>query len=422
MGKVISRFFAEQAHAKVYMLGRSYEKLERAVKELSLSVSDDEIRALLIPKMYHDLPFCIQQSDFVFESVSEETATKAQVLSIAGEHVRDGVPICSGSSGLSINGLSASVPANVRKNFFGVHFFNPPQIMKLVELTPSAESDSLIQQKLHAFLSDVLQREVVLTKDTPAYIGNRIGFFILSLALHLAEEHRTNGGIDYIDQLFGSHMGFAMQPMGVVDFVGLDVHRAIIENLHKNTSDYNNGYFVIPQFCLWLLDHKLLGRKSGGGLYKLVRNQDGSKTSYVFDADTAVYREKKAYRHEYAQKMKENISVKKYSEAMNILISDQSQEAKLCLRLMLEYIVYSLFIAKTLGYDVNDIDRAMLYGFGWCPPMAMIDALHTIGDIKEVLYASNKPLAELASEKGLFDIIQPSMFDFKTFILPGKKE
>ena len=163
--------------------------------------------------------------------------------------------------------------------------------MPLCEFTPTKYSDADTAAELKAYLKDKLFRTVVEVKDSPAFLGNRIGFQFINEALQYAEKYKDNGGIDYIDALLGSFTGRSMAPLVTSDFVGLDVHKAIVDNVYENTSDYAKDTFILPDFVKKLVEEKKLGRKSGMGLYQLVRYDNGFKRNTVFDINTGLYRD-----------------------------------------------------------------------------------------------------------------------------------
>ena len=140
--------------------------------------------------------------------------------------------------------------------------------MTLCEFIPSQYADKTQAHLLKLYLRDVLHRNVVEVKDTAAFMGNRIGFQFINLALQFAEKYKYSGGIDYIDTIMGGFTGRAMAPLTTSDFVGLDVHQAIVKNIYENTCDYEHNSFVLPAFVQEMIREKRLGRKSGAGLYK----------------------------------------------------------------------------------------------------------------------------------------------------------
>ena len=373
MGANICAIFASFGNAKVYML--DIEKSEKAVDKAIKSVRAESIRKNLIPADYSMLEQCISESDLVFESVVENIKIKKEVTEKASKWLNEGAYFCTGTSGLSINEISKSLPEKNRCRYFGVHFFNPPYSMTLCELIKTDVSKDEDIAFLKDYLSKQLLRTVVVCKDRPAFVGNRIGFQFINSALQLADQYSSEGGLDYIDAIFGSFTGRLMAPCNTADFVGLDVHKAIIDNLYQNTDDYEKASYTLPDYLKELIENKKLGRKSGEGLFKLQINEDGTKIPLVYDIKTKEYRQKNKYKFEFAEKMKSYLRNGDYQLAFNALLEDNSQEACICKELLKRYVNYSLFVGKEVCDDVGGVDDAMATGFGWCPPLALSNAL-----------------------------------------------
>ena len=373
MGSNISAIFASFGVAKVYML--DIEKPEKTIDKAVKSVRAESIRSRLIPADYSMLEECIRESDLVFESVIENIEIKKEVTKKASQYLKQGAYLCTGTSGLSINEISKVLPEDFKKKYFGVHFFNPPYNMTLCELIKTDLSEQFDVDFLKDYLSKQLFRTVVVCKDRPAFVGNRIGFQFINAALQLAGKYASEGGLDYIDAIFGTFTGRLMAPCNTADFVGLDVHKAIIENLFNNTDDYEKRSYVLPDYLKELIDNKKLGRKSGEGLFKLQINEDGSKIPLVYDIQTKQFRAKSKYKFPFAEKMKAYLQNGDYQLAFDALREDNSQEAMICKDLLKRYVDYSLFVGKEVCDDMSGIDDAMATGFGWCPPLALSNAL-----------------------------------------------
>ena len=373
MGSNISAIFASFGASKVFML--DIEKPEKAIDRAVKSVRAESIRNRLIPADYSMLEKCIRESDLVFESVIENIEIKKDVTKKASQYLKQGAYFYTGTSGLSINEISKALPEECRKKYFGVHFFNPPYNMTLCELIKTDLSEQSDVDFLKVYLSKQLFRTVVVCKDRPAFVGNRIGFQFINAALQLASKYANEGGLDYIDAIFGTFTGRLMPPCNTADFVGLDVHKAIIENLFNNTDDYERRSYVLPDYLKELIDNKKLGRKSGEGLFKLQINEDGSKIPLVYDIQTKQYRAKNKYKFPFAEKIKAYLQNGDYQLAFDALREDNSQEAMICKDLLKRYVNYALFVGKEVCDDMSGVDDAMATGFGWCPPLALSNAL-----------------------------------------------
>lgn len=373
MGSNISAIFASFGGAKVYML--DIEKPEKAIDKAVKSVRAESIRTRLVPVDYSTLEECIRESDLVFESVIENIEIKKEVTKKASQYLKQGAYFCTGTSGLSINDISRVLPEEFRKKYFGVHFFNPPYNMTLCELIKTDISEQSDVDFLKDYLSKQLFRTVVVCRDRPAFVGNRIGFQFINAALQLAGKYASEGGLDYVDAIFGTFTGRLMAPCNTADFVGLDVHKAIIDNLSANTDDYEKQSYVLTDYLKELVGNKKLGRKSGEGLFKLQINEDGTKIPLVYDIQTKQYRVKNRYKFPFAEKMKAYLQNGDYQLAFNVLREDNSQEAIICKNLLKRYVNYALFVGKEVCDDMSGVDDAMATGFGWCPPLALSNAL-----------------------------------------------
>ena len=373
MGCNISAIFASFGNAKVYMI--DIEKPEGAVDRAVKSVRAESIRKNFIPTDFSMLEQCIRESDLVFESVVERTDIKKDVAIKCAKFLKDGALLCTGTSGLSITEIANSLPEEFRNKYFGVHFFNPPYSMPLCELIKTEYSLNDDVENLKLYLKNVLFRTVVICKDKPAFLANRIGFQFINRALQLAGENANQGGLDYIDAIFGTFTGRLMAPCNTADFVGLDVHKAIVDNLFKNTNDFMHESFVLPKYAQALIDEGKLGRKAKVGLFKLQINEDGTKMPLVYDIKKKEYRTKNKYNFEFANKMRTFLQNGDYKLAFDTLKNDNSKEGIICKQLLKEYVDYSLFVGKEVCDDISFIDDAMATGFNWCPPLALSNVL-----------------------------------------------
>lgn len=416
MGSNVAGIWASFGDAKVYMVSRTKEKSEKAIDRAAASVRADVIRQNMYAKDYSDMAECIRKSDVVFESIAEDEELKKNLLKQISGYISEKTLICSGTSGLSIDEMAEMLPGEYRKNYIGMHFFNPPYNMTLCELIGSKYVSKKKMEEVKEYLETRLFRTVVMVKDHPAFMGNRIGFHLINLAVQYAEVYKDRGGIDYIDAIMGAFTGRNMPPIRTADFVGLDVHKAIVDNIYENTEDYARETFRLPQYVNDLINKGCLGQKTGQGLYKTVRSEEGRKTYLVYDINTKEYREIRKYDMEFAASMIKDFSEGLYKNAMDKLLDDISEEAMICKSFMAEYVIYSLHINNEVGYTMHDADDAMATGFSWIPPLALIESFggketfETI--IRQVM--SNEEIEKAAA----FDLLSQSLeskYDHKRF-------
>ena len=192
MGTNVSAIFASFGNAKVYMVSRSMEKSKKAAAKAAKSVRAEAILANLIPVDYSMLAECVAESDLVFESTAENLEIKKEITKQIAENMKKDAIACSGTSGLSITILAECFSEEQKGRYFGVHMFNPPYNMTLCELIATKYSDNQIKENLKDYLTNTLFRTVVETKDTPAFLANRIGFQFINKAMQYAEKYKDN--------------------------------------------------------------------------------------------------------------------------------------------------------------------------------------------------------------------------------------
>lgn len=420
MGANIAGIFASFGDAKVFCVGRDIEKVKKTIPSIARSVKADAIAKNLIPADFSMLEDCVRESDLVFESAAEDVAIKLDIAGRVSAVLKETAVSCTGTSGLSITTLAECYPENLRGHFFGVHLFNPPYNMSLCELMPTVYSDGTMKAELREYLERKLYRTVVEVKDSPAFLGNRIGFQFINEALQYAERFKDNGGIDYIDAILGSFTGRSMAPLTTSDFVGLDVHKAIVDNIYENTNDYAHETFVLPEFVQKLISEKKLGRKSGGGLYRTVRYDNGLKRYTVLDVNTGAYRDLIPYVFPFADRMKRYIADGDYQKAIAQLVDNHSQEAEICRFFLLDYIVYSLYAAKEVGYAIEAADDVMATGFNWCPPLALYQAFSSVTDVPALIRENLPEVCRRIDIDGILADVKPSKYDYRPFFKSGR--
>jgi 3-hydroxyacyl-CoA dehydrogenase len=323
-----------------------------------------------------DLEHALAEADLVFEAVSEDAAIKSKVFARIDRLRRPETIVATGSSGLSIGGLCAAASPDFRRNFIGIHLFNPPTTLVGCELIPHAGTDLGVIAIVRDFLTASLGREVVETADTPAFAGNRLGFKVLNEVAQLAEEH----GVAFMDQLLGPHTGRALPPLATIDLVGWDVHKAIVDNLAANTHDVAHDQFRLPAYMQRGIDRGHLGRKTRdkGGFFHTEGRGAGAR-QLVLDPVTGGYRplaEIAPPLPAFIEHMKAALrSDHDYRGAMEILCTAHGMAAKLLRRVVLGYVSYGLGLVGEVVAQPRDIDRIMGFGFLWAPPSVLVDAI-----------------------------------------------
>src|SRR5581483_10123352 len=217
-----------------------------------------------------------------------------------------------------------------------IHLFNPPHVIVGTEVIPGPDTIPGVVKSTVAILTRRLGRKVIITRDRPAFVGNRVGFKVLNEVAQLAAEH----GVAYIDYLIGPHTGRAMAPLATIDLVGWDVHKAIVDNVHDNCPDEAHLDFKLPAFMDQGIKEGRLGDKTPelGGFYR-----KKGKEVLALNPKTGSYQPlQKPEPLVFVEKMKSLNRVGRYSEAMACLRDAKGPEAELCRRVVLGYISYGL--------------------------------------------------------------------------------
>jgi 3-hydroxyacyl-CoA dehydrogenase len=264
-----------------------------------------------------------------------------------------------------------------RRNFLGIHLFNPPHVIVGTEVIPHAETDPALVPEVVKLLERRFGRVAIVADNQPAFAGNRVGFKVLNEIAQLAAEH----GVAFMDYLVGPYTGRAMPPLATVDLVGWDVHKAIVDNVHALTKDEAHSAFAMPRYMDDLLSHGHLGNKTPekGGFYRRVK--EGKHTLMLeLDPNTGAYRDSRDNAPRtvpFVEEMKRLNRVGKYHEAFQLFASASGPEADLAKHVILGYVSYGLNRVgeKEVVRSARDIDRIMGFGFNWAPPTVLVDLI-----------------------------------------------
>src|SRR3954470_11059677 len=386
MGAGSGEVFAAAGIETVF-LARTRAKAEEGRKRAEkLAKSTALARYISVGSYDEDLARVVPEADIVFEAVQEDLECKRGFFTKVDKLRKPDAIVATVSSGLSIAAMAAVGGASFARHFLGIHFFNPPNVIVGCELIPHAGSDPLVVADVSELLRERLGRELVRTSDTPAFCGNRVGFKVLNECAQLAEKH----GAAYIDALVGPHTGRAMAPLATIDFVGWDVHQAIVDNVFANTRDEAHAAFALPAFMKAKIAAGCLGDKTPdkGGFFK-----KGEKSKIEVP--------------EVARKMKALHRVGRYQEAFDVFAEAPGPDAELMRHVILGYVSYGLGRVGEVVETVADVDRIMAFGFNWAGPGALVDMIGARRTVK-LLEAAKLPIPRVlvdAAERNqrLFD-------------------
>ncbi len=384
MGAGSAAILAAFGRLKVYMIARTIEKAEEGIKKAVDSVRSDVIKKNMIPKTYDDLENCVSESDWVFEAVAEDYESKFQVNQRIAKSRRTGTIVSTVSSGLSIEKLASIFDEDGQKYYYGTHFFNPPYKMVLCELITHPKNNQEFTNEFIQYLEKVLIRHVVVCNDKPGFAGNRIGFQFMNEVAQYAEKIKDKNGIYFMDQILSEYTGRAMSPLATIDLVGLDVHKAIVDNIYQNTKDEAHHTFLVANFIKELIEKNALGNKTGKGIYKKEKNEEGKIIQKVYDIEKKDYIDLPKFDLSFKKKAIELIRESDYHNFSKHIKFSTGEEAELVQYFIARYISYSLSLVPEVT-DIKGVDGAMGFGFNWVPPTAWIDLLGGVEETKKFI-------------------------------------
>ncbi len=359
-----------QAVPKVTFLARTKAKAEEGLGDAVKQVRSPTVASRAHVGDYdHDLDAAVADADLVFEALTEDFDVKKAMFDRVEEARRDDAIVATVTSGLSINKLCEGRGNAFRKNFLGLHFFNPPNVIVGTELIAGDDTDPELVDFIEAFSRARLGREIVRTADTPAFAGNRVGFKVLNEAAQLAEEH----GPVLVDKLVGPYTGRAMTPLATIDLVGWDIHRAIVDNVYENTSDEAHETNKLPAYMDKLMERGVLGNKTGRGFFwredKVRHVLDPVSGDYKPEAEVSLpdlsYIDDVA--HLYAQG--------RYREGIQGFLGAEGEYAAIARKVIAGYISYAFHRVGEVTETIDGVDRIMGMGFNWAPPSVLVDTM-----------------------------------------------
>ncbi|MGZ3417714.1 MAG: 3-hydroxyacyl-CoA dehydrogenase/enoyl-CoA hydratase family protein [Polyangiales bacterium] len=301
----------------------------------------------------------MESCDLVIEAVLERLDVKQALFTKLEAIVKPGTIIASNTSGLRIHDMVQGRGDTFKKNFLVMHFFNPVRYMKLLELVAGPETSKEALERIHRFGEDQLGKGIVYGKDTPNFVGNRIGVHAMMTTIHLMLEDDLTP--EDVDNITGTPMGHPKSAsFRTADLVGLDTFVHVASNCYTSLpNDEERKVFEVPAFIKAMVDKKLLGNKTKGGFYK--KNKDDVQT---FDPKTLDYRAKGG--DEGIKSVTKKISkIEDPAARVKALVADQSKAGQFAWKVISRSLAYS---ARRLGEITDDpkaVDDAMKWGYNW---------------------------------------------------------
>lgn len=303
----------------------------------------------------------LAQVDWIVEAIVENLEAKRALLAKIEACRGKTTIVSSNTSGISLKKMVAGRSASFARHFLGTHFFNPPRYLKLVELIPTSHTLPEVTSFMHDFLEKVLGKGVVLARDTPNFIANRIGVYGLMVTLEAMQQ----GGytIGEVDSVTGPALGRPKSAtFGTLDMVGLDTFLHVAEHMYEQVEEEKEkAAFIIPGFLKEMVERNWLGQKTGQGFYKRIKGARGTDTLEL-DLNTWEYRPVQGLKSASLERSKGTPDLAK---TLPSLIYAEDRAGRLAWQVTKRVLLYSASRLEEIADDLVSIDRAMKWGFGW---------------------------------------------------------
>lgn len=301
------------------------------------------------------------ECDLVIEAIAEKMAWKLDLYTKVAPHLKAGAIFASNTSGLSIEVLAAGMPADRRSQFCGIHFFNPPRYMPLVELIPTAATDAALLDGLEAWLVTRLGKSIVRAKDTPNFVANRVGVFSILAVLHHTQ--RLGLAFDEVDLLTGPRIGRPKSAtFRTADVVGLDTLVHVLGTMQATLGSGDHAdpwaaHFGTPEWLQALVAKGALGQKTKVGIYRKQGRQ-----IQVLDLHLQDYRDSGG---EVFPDIEDILKLKNPAEKFAQLAAHPHPQAQFLWSIFRDVFHYCAVHLADIAGNARDIDLAMRWGFGW---------------------------------------------------------
>ena len=299
----------------------------------------------------------LRDCDLVIEAIAERMDWKQDLYRKIAPFIPAHTVLASNTSGLGINTLAEVLPEELRHRFCGVHFFNPPRYMHLAELIPAKSTDPEVLEGLDTFLTSTLGKGVVYARDTPNFIGNRIGVFSILAAIHHTAAFKL--GFDEVDAISGPLVG---RPKSATyrtsDVVGLDTMAHVIKTMADTLPDDPwHPYFKSPAWLQALIGKGALGQKTGAGIFR-----KAGKDILVVDVEKQDYRPAD---RAAAPEVVEILKTRNPAEKFQKLRESQHPQAQFLWATFRDLFHYSAYHLADIAETARDVDLAIRWGYGW---------------------------------------------------------
>ncbi len=382
---------ATQAPARSTIAIQAIEGLK---KSKPAAFYDPSLAARITPGNFDDDLALLADCDWVAEAVTENLEIKRALIEKILPHLKPDVILSTNTSGIPIATIAASLPEHLRRRWLGTHFFNPPRYMRLVEIIATPETDPAVVEAIAHFADQRLGKDVVFARDTPNFIANRIGIFIMLEAVRLMLSEDLT--IEEVDALTGTVIGWPRTgTFRLADLVGLDVMVHVASNFAK-LRPAAAGQVSVPPFVQTMLERRWLGDKTKQGFYKKTKDPQGNDLRLALDWKTLEYLPP-------ARPKFPTLEMAKNAESLpdrlaQLLAGDVKKDkaARFHWKLLTALWNYAADCLPEIAGDLASVDRAMRSGFNWeMGPFQLWDAVGVAQTVAR-MRAAGQPVSENA--------------------------
>jgi 3-hydroxyacyl-CoA dehydrogenase len=334
----------------------------------------------------------LAETDWIIEAVVEQIDIKRGLLERVDQVRRPGTIATSNTSGIPIAALAEGRSEDFRRHWLGTHFFNPPRYLRLLEVIPTNDTDPAVLERISWFADRRLGKGVVVARDTPNFIANRIGLYGVVQTLRVLESGEYT--IEEVDAITGPALGRPKSAtFRTMDIAGIDVLSHVARNLtDRLTDDESRRAFALPALVQALIDRGWVGEKAGQGFYR----RAGSEI-LTLDPATLDYRPRRTARLPALDAAQ---SIADVRERLKTLVLGRDKVGAFLRATLGPTLVYAARVAPSIAYSIDDVDRAMQWGFGW--ELGPFEAWDAIGvrEVIDALAVSAPPLVDDVLQKG----------------------
>ncbi|MGG7620068.1 3-hydroxyacyl-CoA dehydrogenase NAD-binding domain-containing protein [Bacillus coreaensis] len=334
----------------------SQKALQNLLKQKPAPLTSKNNLALIEAGNFEDDLSRLSEVDWIIEVVVENLAIKQQIFEKVDQYRKPGSFVSSNTSGISVEAMAEGRSDDFQKHFLGTHFFNPPRYLKLLEIIPTQHTSPDVLYFMKQYGEDILGKGVVVAKDTPNFIANRIGTY--GLLVTVREMLKGGYSVGEVDSVTGPLIGRPKSAtFRTLDVVGLDTFAHVAKNVYDQVDGAEKEVFEVPTFMNQMLEKGWLGSKSGQGFFL-----KKGKEILELDPATLEYVERKKLKTASIEMSKQE---KGLVNKMKALVYANDRAGELLWKIFSPVLVYSADLLGTIADDIVAIDRAMKWGFGW---------------------------------------------------------